>query len=869
MAHVLELTLNGEPTRALLQTDQVLRIGRDPSCQLVVSDRSVSRQHAEIARTDGGWVIRDLGSRNGIHHAGERSETIRLTDGIEIRIGSAHDGPLLRIGLPAPAAVTTQPVQPAADAPPTVTLSPAEPAQPAPQPAAPPAAAPPPQPAAPPPPPAPSPAAGRPELAAFDASGVTSIGRSSENDVVLRDLLVSRRHAEVRQLPAGYQLTDLGSTNGTYHNGRRIDRVMLEPGDLVSIGHFQLAFDGERLHEHLDAGPVSLSSEQVTVAIGKHRIVNDVSFALEQGSLLGIIGPSGCGKSTLIRALTGLQQASAGRVRYDNRDLYADYAELRYRIGMVPQDDVLHRQLTVRRALRFAARLRFADDVPRRERSARVEEVMDMLGIAGSARQRIDRLSGGQRKRTSVALELLTEPSMLCLDEPTSGLDPALDREVMQQLRGMADRGRTILCVTHSVLHLSVCDRILVMCPGGTTGYFGPPSEVLSFFEADDYADVFAKVTREPEYWTRRYRESDLYRRYIAEPITAHMLQPSPGRSQQPGPAPAPETAPAGIDPPTHLAVSASGTNNTSDESKPAPAATRIAQALSNARPSMLNRAKDPVAPLRQFTTLSARMFAVITADRGYALFLLGLPMVLALLSHTVPGDTGLGPAEGATGDDRLEAMRILVVLVVGASFIGISSAIREIVNESTIYQRERAVGLSPGAYLAAKFAVLGLINVCQVTIFVYLSLLGRGAPAEALVMGSPMVEIITPIAMVTTSCTMLGLCISALARSVAQTTPVLVVVVMAMLVLSGGLFELHGQAVLNQISWTSPTRWGFAAGGSTVDLLSMVRPIFTDPLWTHSTGSWWRSILLLVVQIALLGAAARLAMRRLEPGRR
>lgn len=723
--------------------------------------------------------------------------------------------------------------------------------------------------------------AGRPEIAAFDAAGRTTIGRSASNDIVLPDLLVSRRHAEVRQVGGVPHLVDLGSTNGTYLNGRRINRAALTPGDLVSIGHYEFSFDGRRLHEHIDTGPVSLSAERITVQFGAARIVNDVSFALEHGSLLGIIGPSGCGKSTLLKAVAGLLQASAGQVSYDGRDLYADYGELRYRIGMVPQDDVLHRQLTVRRALRFAASLRFADDVTRRERTARVDEVMATLGISGSARQRIDRLSGGQRKRTSVALELLTEPSMLCLDEPTSGLDPALDRDVMRELRGLADRGRTVLCVTHSVLHLDVCDRILVLCPGGTTAYFGPPAELLGFFEAEEYADVFAKVTREPQQWTVRYRESELYRRYVAEPIAAHRATPprieTPPRGPvleappdepygQPAPPARPQVVAAGAPapPPT---VAADAPARPPAMAGDAPAPPPIPRVLSQARPSLVTRAKDPAAPVRQFTTLSLRMFAVITADRGYFLFLLGLPMVLALLSHAVPGRTGLGPAQGVTGDERLEAMRILVVLVVGAAFIGISSAIREIVNEAAIYQRERAVGLSPGAYLAGKFVVLGVINVIQVSVFVWLSLLGRGGPAEALVLPWPMLEIITPVAMVTTSATMLGLCISALARSVAQTTPVLVVLVMAMLVLSGGLFALSDQPVLNQVSWLSPTRWGFAAGAATVDLLSMVRPIFDDPLWQATAGSWWRAILLLALQIVLLTAAARLAIRRLEPG--
>ena len=838
-SHVLELTVDGAPVRALLRDGEVLLVGRDPSCQVVVPDRVVSRRHAQISREAGTWVVRDLGSRNGIHVDGRRAEVVTVTDRASLRLGDPHTGPVLTVAIPSPRPPSDPVSSPLADAAPSPTLVSASP--PDTRPAA-------------------APAlgaitltnlprlAGRERLASFETDDTVTIGRDPSNHIVLPDLLVSRRHAQVRRTKRGYLLVDLGSTNGTYHNGQRVHRTRLQAGDLVAIGHYQLVFDGQRLHEQRDTGPVSLTAERVTVRIGNKTLVNDVSFALGQGSLVGIIGPSGCGKSTLLRAITGLRRASAGRISYDGRDLYADYAELRYRIAAVPQEDVLHRQLTVRRALRFAASLRFASDVSRRERNERVEEVMATLGIERQARQRIDRLSGGQRKRVSVAMELLTEPSLLCLDEPTSGPGPGAGPEVMRQLRSLADRGRTVLCVTHNVLHLDMCDRILVLCPGGTTGYFGPPSQLLSFFGADSYADVFAKVTEAPQEWTRRYRESDLHRRYVAEPITAAWA----ASFQQPLAATEPE-------PDQEPPASDSQSGWPAGLSVPAP----VARSLNLGRPSMAERARHPVAPLRQFGTLCRRMLRVISADRGYLLFLAGLPLALALLSHAVPGETGLGPPRGFS----LEAQRLLVVLVVGAAFLGISSSIREIVHEGPIYQRERAVGLSPGAYLAAKFVVLGIINVLQVSAFVYLSLLGRGGPAQALVLGSPMLEVIVPVAMVTTSCTMFGLCVSALARSVAQTTPLLVIVVMAMLVLSGGLFELAGEAVLNQVSWLSPTRWGFAAGAATVDLMSMV-PI-SDPLWVHEPSSWWRAITVLAVQIVVLTAAARLAMRRLEPGGR
>jgi ABC-type multidrug transport system ATPase subunit len=515
--------------------------------------------------------------------------------------------------------------------------------------------------------------------------------------------------------------------------------------------------------------------------------------------------------------MTGLRPATTGRVRYDGRDLYADYAELRYRIGLVPQDDVLHRQLTVRRALRYSAALRFADDVPRKQRWARVDEVLGTLGLSERARQRIDTLSGGQRKRTSVALELLTEPSLLYLDEPTSGLDPSLDKEVMTELREIADSGRTVVVVTHSVLNLDLCDRVLVMCQGGTMGYFGPPDELLDFFGASDYAEIFKEITENPKHWTRRYRGSEVYREYVLDVIDKEEppAVPAPG-----GPKPQMAAVP------------------------------------------LTSRAIHPAAPVRQFVTLCARMLSVVGSDRGYSLFLLGLPLALALITRTVPGHEGLGrPAEPFS----LEAQRLLVVLAVGAAFLGIATAIREIVNEAPIYRRERAVGLSPTAYLASKLAVFAVIDSIQVVLFVWLALLGRPEPKESLVVHPPLAEIMVAVALVALASTALGLLVSSLVKTTEQTTPVLVVSVMAQLVLSGGLFELTGQAVLEQIAWLSPTRWGFAAGAGTVDLRPMVQ--IDDPLWTHAAWSWWRAILLLCVQILVLSGFARLALRRHEPG--
>nr|WP_308494923.1 ATP-binding cassette domain-containing protein [Mycobacterium kansasii] len=232
---------------------------------------------------------------------------------------------------------------------------------------------------------------------------VVTIGRGPDNDVVLNDLLVSRRHAMLRRSGSQWELVDNNSANGTYVNGTRISRALLGPSDIVGIGHQLLHLSGDRLVEYVDTGDISYEAANLRVVTNKGSkkskvLLADVSFALPQRSLLAVVGPSGAGKSTLLGALTGFRPATSGSVRYDDRDLYDNYAELRHRIGFVPQDDILHTPLTVRRALNYAARLRFPHDVSAAERNQRIQEVLTELGLSTQADQRIDSLSGGQRK---------------------------------------------------------------------------------------------------------------------------------------------------------------------------------------------------------------------------------------------------------------------------------------------------------------------------------------------------------------------------------------------------------------------------------------------------------------------------------------
>ena len=273
-------------------------------------------------------------------------------------------------------------------------------------------------------------------------------------------------------------IVDLGSHNGTFVNGQRVGSAPVTERDIIGIGPATFRLVGEELQEFLDTGDISFIAKDLTVTLPSGRVLLDhVSFPLGERCLMGVIGPSGAGKSTLLGALTGIAPANHGTVLYDNRDLYMNYAELRHRIGLVPQENILHTQLTARRALGYAAELRFPRDTSKAERMHRIDEVLDELALTKHAETKTAAMSGGQQKRVNVALELLTKPSLLFLDEPTSGLDPGLDKSVMEQMRDLAHDGRTVIVVTHSVANLNLCDRLLVLVPGGKIAYFGAPQD--------------------------------------------------------------------------------------------------------------------------------------------------------------------------------------------------------------------------------------------------------------------------------------------------------------------------------------------------------------------------------------------------------
>ncbi|MCX4999097.1 FHA domain-containing protein [Streptomyces longwoodensis] len=838
-----ELVLETNGRTWTLDPSRAYTLGRDPQGDIVFDDARVSWRHATVSFDGRGWVIEDHGSTNGTYAQGQRVQRLELGPGTALHLGNATDGPRLNLTADPAAVPAPQAQQPYAAQGANPGWAQQAPPQQAPQPgwqqphqAPPPASHIPQQPG-----PGeqfaqqvPGGAAGAPPAHGdrspttfhqFSLGRVMRIGRALENDLVVSDLQVSRNHAEFHATPDGrMEIRDLGSHNGTYVNGQPIPKggtQLLGPTDVVGVGHSTFRIVGDRLEEFVDTGEVSFSARHLTVTVdGGKQILKDVSFGVPEKSLVAVIGPSGSGKSTLLKALTGYRPADQGEVLYDNRNLYKQFAELRQRIGLVPQDDILHKELTVKKALKYAAKLRFPADTTGAERNARIGEVLRELKLDIHKDKKVTSLSGGQRKRVSVALELLTKPSLIFLDEPTSGLDPGMDRDVMQLLRGLADDGRTVLVVTHSVAELALCDKLLVMAPGGAVAYFGPPEEALNFFGYDTWADVFSAFENYRDYdWAGRWKGSQHYQMYAADidAVAPQAVQVPPMQAMKP---------------------------------------------------------PKPQGWLSQFLTLVRRYVSVIASDKGFLGLMVILPAVLGAVSLLIDSDKGLLPNPVNPNTGRIipngTATTVLLILAVGACFAGAANSVRELIKERVIYERERATGLSRSAYLMSKVFVLGMITVLQGLLVGVIGFSSREIPEKGLVLGgATLLELSVPIMALGFTSMMFGLIISSLVKTAEKTMPLLVMFAIIQVVFTGCLFTLHGSIGVNEFSYLMPSRWAVAAAGATLDFNRISPPETagdTDPLWEHTAGAWGLDMAALLALGVVCGFFVARFLRRHEP---
>lgn len=827
------ITVRHDGTERVFDSSKQITMGRAPEVTLFVDSPLVSRVHATLAWQGSAWVLTDNGSTNGVFVDARRlTQPVSIDRPTQVRLGDAISGPLLHLlpALPAPRPPRTPPPQQRRPAPMPQQQRPPQhqpPSQPQHHQQPPPQQQPPRsgqmRPENPPPVRQEVPAQQQPNVSMTrkaDTSalppvrsrpstapiaradrvppGGLTIGRTADNQIVVNDPLASRKHARLVAASGGLTIEDLGSANGTFVNGHREQQTVLRERDTITIGNIDFVVkDGTLVHRQKPVSEQGLAVHGVGFTVENNKqLLIDVNVQAGRGTLTALIGPSGAGKSTLAKLVAGATRPSGGVVTFEGRDLHAEYEALRSRIGMVPQDDVLHSLLTVRQALGYAAELRLPPDNSKADRRKVIDGVLQELSLTEHADTRIDRLSGGQRKRASLALELLTGPSLLILDEPTSGLDPALDRQVMTMLRELADAGRVVVVVTHSVACLDMCDQVVLLAPGGKTAFAGHPAGVGAALGTDNWADIFARVAADPDQAFAAYRSRQ-----------AHLAPPPPPPPRRPGSYGSPPKTSGG----------------------------------------------------KQFSTVVRRQFRLILADQLYFVALIVMPFILGLLTLVVPGDDGFQPAglkQAADGTFEstatAEPKQLLAILVLGACFIGFAPTMRDLVGERSIYFRERAVGLKASSYLWAKVLVFSLLALLQVGVMVAIVLLVKKRPEDGSMLPLGSVELYFDIALMAIGSVILGLLISSLLKSNEQVMIVLVVLVVAELVMAGGMIPVTGRPGLDQLSWIFPSRWGYAAGASTVDMNKLF-PKDEDQLWEHTVAMWGLAVGILTLMSLLI----------------
>jgi ABC-type multidrug transport system ATPase subunit/pSer/pThr/pTyr-binding forkhead associated (FHA) protein len=579
--------------------------------KVAIESPGVSDAHAELTFTQQGALLRDLGSAQGTWVNGERITERLLHEGDMIRLGDS-DARLLLYREARKRALALRDID----------LS-------------------------------------RP---------VTRLGRDSSNEVHLDHPTVSLFHAVISKQNANFTIEDKNSTNGTYVNGERIrGRVQLKARDRVTLGAIQLSFDGNQIEQQSDGKGVWLNAYSLYRSVkgnGQRKVLLDgISLAIQPREFVGLLGPSGSGKSTLMFSLSGYIPADQGRVLINQSELYRDRGALRSLMGYVPQDDILHISLTVRECLHYAARLRLPDDFSEKDITTRVNEVIRKVYLTDHAQKPIYVLSGGQRKRVNLGIELLCNPSLLFLDEPTAGQDPRTEMELMKLFREIANGGSTIILTTHLLGSFNLLDKIVVLV-GGRLSYFGPTQELLQYFHATDPTQVYNSLedkTKPPEYWAKQYQGSELYREFVADPL--------------------------GLD--------------TGTTPKPAP-------------PSPVKPTEAPHhSASRNFSTLLSRLMALKFKDwTNIAVLILPPPIIALLLGRMMP--------------DSPNNPKALFIMVIIALWFGCSASIREIVDERQIYSRERQRNLPIPAYLGSKLVYLaGLAGVQSLLLVGFARLVG------------------------------------------------------------------------------------------------------------------------------------------------
>lgn len=622
----------------------------------------------------------------------------------------------------------------------------------------------------------------------LQSNQVVRIGRDPANTIPLNSLQASRFHAELLSQNGQFAIRDLGSTNGTFVNGHRIPPhtpVQLQRGTLIKISEFSFYFDGQQLEHYSEEGNARLDAINLRrVVAGGQLLLRDISLSIQPREFVAVVGGSGAGKSTLVNALSGFRPADQGMVLLNGLDYYANLEAFRTALGYVPQDDIIHPELTAYRALHYAAKLRMPDDVNPQEREGRIQEVLRDLHLTERRDVPVSSLSGGQRKRVSIGVELLTRPRLFFLDEPTSGLDPGMEHEAMKIFRALADQGHTMILITHATTNIMLCDKIAFLARGGYLAFFGPPKEALQYFSASDFTEIYTKVDNQksPEQWDAEFKASPYYQRHVVSRLSEVQALMQQARANP-------------------------------QASLPAAVRTPVRQGSSQ----------------RQFQILMERYLDIIGRDRINLAILLAQAPVLAgillvlvmgkqsLFTDVVKFQASMDPELMKKVPELLGNIKIVLFLLSLFSLMcGTINSVREVVKELPIYKRERAVNLRIAPYLLSKFVVLAGISAFQSAVLVGLVFSYLEKPNTDNFLAGAFLALF----MVNLAGVAIGLAVSSSVPNQNIAITLLPVVLLTQIVLAGILSPLTG-GVKGLLPPLTTIKWGFGMLGHLVGAAS------------------------------------------------
>ena len=744
------------PVRYVFGPGRDVIVGYGPGCDVPLERVAAANQplpppHPDVVLRFTGtqWVAIDL-SHNGIFVNGTRTPTVEIRDGLGITIGDPQRGPRLvfqtasrppgpppgppRAPAPPPQPPTQRDTQrmPVARPQPPATERPIQP-QPWPKTPPPPVAAP----AVAPPPVVPPPPPPAPPTAQVDSPPVED---EQSKGLGLIERMVTSKFRTPRP---SFRTAE---PNATY-------RLPLGPGARTS----------------------GVTAYRLGLTVDGHDMLSDISFTARLGTLTAVIGPSAARNSALLGLLAGTRDASTGRVTVDDHDVHAEPQSMRTRIGVVSRDDQLHRQLTVERTLGYAAELRLPPDVSAEHRERVIEQILEEVELTPHRSTRIGKLSPELRRCASMAVELITRPTLLVVDEPTAGLDPAQQSHVMAILRRQADIGCVVVAAVSSpasLTQLNMCDQLLVLTAGGTIAFLGPPLQVESAMGTNDWSNILGRLNADPD---------GAHRAFLARPH-------------------------ASTTPP--------------DVAAPWPLPARL-----------------PLR--RQVRLLARREVRLTVAHRIYFCFLVLLPFALAGLALLIPGDSGLerpkaGSANMHEAIEILAALNAAAVLIGTALTIG--AVVREqrvFRREQAVGLSALAYLIAKIIVFSVAAAILTAI------VFAIVIAVKGGPAHGAVLLGNATVELYVSVAATAIASALVGLALSTLGRSRREVLLLIAPVILASLLFNGSLVQLVSKWGLQQISWLVPAQWGFAASASTVDLRRVDSLAANAEMWTHYSGWW------------------------------